>query len=676
MKKFFLALLVAASTGANCQTDQLNLQKYWHYRYRLLNYFMVVGEGAGKSIPADIRNWNGTSSNTSQTLRWGEEPVYLGYYLGVLATEYKMLSMSALNTDQTLTELYYALKAVERLDYQAESSWNMPNTIDGFIIRGDIPGTFVQDNFAMLNQDIPSGQGVYLGMGKPAQVGTTYSDYYNHYLSGERQDDAPSMDIYFQLLMGYALIYECIPVGSLTFYNYISGTMQSEDFRSLAITEADLILSFLKENHGRHWEIKCPDGSGVQDGGDNAAFFAFALAKSGLFITGTDYSDIHSNADELNWQSLQSSAVLLCDPVSNRGSAHAMAMTLAAISDSWVNVSGINTTPQKLIELGDYNAGGIGACSYFDNHHGWDVFYGMLWDILHGNTSFIGNLCQAQQILNSAPWDGPFYHDVFDNSNPGWCATRRFFDDSPRQNSGKPGFNGNFNGLDYMLLFNLYYLDAASQNIAFLIPQSSPFVSSAYPYFYQQNIYGDISSPSTIYSPDFPIQVNQLMVTSTGPTPGLGDLTIYGGAQGVTLTKTQVEMYSKLTVYTTNSNAPCFPLNSYLFDPSGYVYRELPNEANNANSIALQNASPYQIKIYPNPANDRISISTQFADTTKISLEVFNSFGQLVTCDIISGGSVSTEINITGLRGGIYFVVLSNNQVFHREKLVISRNSE
>jgi len=32
-----------------------NLEKYWYYRYRLINDFMLIGVGAGKSIPAQKR---------------------------------------------------------------------------------------------------------------------------------------------------------------------------------------------------------------------------------------------------------------------------------------------------------------------------------------------------------------------------------------------------------------------------------------------------------------------------------------------------------------------------------------------------------------------------------------------------------------------------------------------
>ena len=35
----------------NAQTNQVNLEKYWHYRYRLVNYFLQVDPNAGESLP-------------------------------------------------------------------------------------------------------------------------------------------------------------------------------------------------------------------------------------------------------------------------------------------------------------------------------------------------------------------------------------------------------------------------------------------------------------------------------------------------------------------------------------------------------------------------------------------------------------------------------------------------
>ena len=39
-----------------------NLQKYWFYRYRLVNDYMVIGTGAGESIPCQSRDWPDASN--------------------------------------------------------------------------------------------------------------------------------------------------------------------------------------------------------------------------------------------------------------------------------------------------------------------------------------------------------------------------------------------------------------------------------------------------------------------------------------------------------------------------------------------------------------------------------------------------------------------------------------
>jgi hypothetical protein len=85
-----------------------NQAKYWHYRARLINHFLVIGPNQGESLPAGIRN-----QTNSSIADWGDGPVYLGYYIGVLATEYRLLLQNNKNTDQTLTKLYYAINAIK-----------------------------------------------------------------------------------------------------------------------------------------------------------------------------------------------------------------------------------------------------------------------------------------------------------------------------------------------------------------------------------------------------------------------------------------------------------------------------------------------------------------------------------------------------------------------------------
>ncbi len=64
-----------------------NLEKYWYYRYKLVNDFMKIGLKAGESIPAMSRQL-GDNYNTDcrNRLYVGSDPTNaLGHYLKVLA---------------------------------------------------------------------------------------------------------------------------------------------------------------------------------------------------------------------------------------------------------------------------------------------------------------------------------------------------------------------------------------------------------------------------------------------------------------------------------------------------------------------------------------------------------------------------------------------------------------
>ncbi|MBC7553033.1 MAG: T9SS type A sorting domain-containing protein [Taibaiella sp.] len=167
-----------------------NLEKYWFYRYRLINDFLIIGDGAGMSIPAQRREFYNSSNtvnrgltgtNNGHSLQWSDATIGLGHYLTVLATEYKMLSLNGFSTDSTEKELDYAQSALFRLTnnshaYQELSAAYhnqiysypgnagitpyLPNyghhTSSGtndFFIRDDVPYlTFVHDNLAHFNR--------------------------------------------------------------------------------------------------------------------------------------------------------------------------------------------------------------------------------------------------------------------------------------------------------------------------------------------------------------------------------------------------------------------------------------------------------------------------------------------------------------------------------------------
>ena len=168
-----LICLLAAVAGYS-QTPFRNTEKYWWYRYRLVNDFMKIGDQCGESIPATTR-WQKIGAIDQQEewdgLHWGDATQHLGKYINMLAGEQAMLRSNHMSTSRTNMELYYALNAFERLDKNAEEycddidanypckakgAWKYP-TKNGFFIRDDVPYytnlAYGYEDFVRLNRD-------------------------------------------------------------------------------------------------------------------------------------------------------------------------------------------------------------------------------------------------------------------------------------------------------------------------------------------------------------------------------------------------------------------------------------------------------------------------------------------------------------------------------------------
>jgi hypothetical protein len=166
MRKIVLAILgvilfsFIAPTTSFGQSTNPNMHgwhaKYWFYRWRLRNDFMVMGEEDGQSLVADTRNkWRG------QYMLWGDVMIMHGYYLTMLALEHKILEDKGRLEDlkNNERELYYAIKAFERVDYNSETFYSaisgnnddvfrigdetLPPDVNGYFFRDDVPPTFL-----------------------------------------------------------------------------------------------------------------------------------------------------------------------------------------------------------------------------------------------------------------------------------------------------------------------------------------------------------------------------------------------------------------------------------------------------------------------------------------------------------------------------------------------------
>jgi hypothetical protein len=93
-------------------------------RNRLKEQFLVIGDCHGCSIPASRYN-----SHTNMLHIDDESLRHLGWYIAVLASENYLLRQSNAYDSENIQELYYALKAIDRLDRIAELIWCVDDPI-------------------------------------------------------------------------------------------------------------------------------------------------------------------------------------------------------------------------------------------------------------------------------------------------------------------------------------------------------------------------------------------------------------------------------------------------------------------------------------------------------------------------------------------------------------------
>ncbi|NLA25615.1 MAG: hypothetical protein GX879_11680 [Bacteroidales bacterium] len=146
-KTFFIAIIGFwfgfnfSSLEAQNTSDLLD--KYSHYRDRLLNEFVVVSnnvEEFGVNIPATDRVHD--KDGKPYYISWGDGNCNFNHYLGFLATEYRLLKNNNEDYTETYKMLIYTILAIERLDLYSEYVLRKHNNIFR-IINGDTIRDFI-----------------------------------------------------------------------------------------------------------------------------------------------------------------------------------------------------------------------------------------------------------------------------------------------------------------------------------------------------------------------------------------------------------------------------------------------------------------------------------------------------------------------------------------------------
>jgi hypothetical protein len=479
-----LIFLMPQLFGQNSLND-LNYKKYWWYRYRLVNDFLVIGDCQGCSLPMAQRAAPKVSNNSLIIdARWGDNTINLGHYISVLATEYELLKRAGQPTDPTVRELYYAIQAVNRLDKNAEAGINcrgcyplVPSSTDmnGFFIKDDVYSDFLEDH-----QSLKIG----LVTGKP--VHDVRSDF-----SNAGTTDLESQDQIWPIFMGLALVTKY--VDDWVSYNGVN-------LKLAGINTATRILGRIKDHT---WRIKNPVTETFisDDDGGNVLQFAYGASEAACFIRNGNLTlnfgvPLHTCDDYILDPAVKTTADIWNAYGKGIGNALLLfadedwkILYLAAIGNSWWNdvnpffpnpvetlaiilnpyylinpAQGATALANQLLPVPPVNQTSVelGARAFAEHYE----HLALLRQDLHGGSNPI-SVVTYNNLINSAPCEGPWCYNYPSNTalSPSgsaayeWSTSSRLTKPDERGGEGHAFNNyGEYNGLDYMLYYNLFAL--------------------------------------------------------------------------------------------------------------------------------------------------------------------------------------------------------------------------
>ena len=274
MRLIFLLFGIILFGSPKAQTPNQNLKKYWYYKDRMKHYFVVPGDCYGCSMPLSTRNRTYLNSQNDpinlNIADGGDSPDNIGYYIGQLAAEYKLLidNNQIIESEKTLEELFYAINQINYSD-ACEGHW--PWNLLGLGLNDKIDGGCMRDygDKKMLEDKLGPG----MEIDYPGQIAYGFSDgtpmsfdnidspfndafditspptYCKHFFN--------SIDHHTYLLLGLALVEKLIPEGT-TFNGRYFLDGKTADFK----LESKLIAArFWSYWYRNNWRIVFPDGS-------------------------------------------------------------------------------------------------------------------------------------------------------------------------------------------------------------------------------------------------------------------------------------------------------------------------------------------------------------------------------------------------------------------------------
>ncbi len=653
--------------------SQENLQKYWYYRFRLRNDFLIAGLGQGHSLPMSERAQKKQASGL-----WGDTQTQLGYYIGVLATEYKILRDNGQPTAKTAEELFYAMKALERTDVQAEPFFpgGFTTTPNGFFIRDDCDSLFIQRHFDHFNQNITS-------------------QYFQFFTSsdgwplGDRKNEI-SKDQYTQMLVGLILVTRLVhPAANHNGYNFVVH----------AKNHADRIVKWIKNGPSGSnllWTIQNPvTGQNVLRG-EFCQDIAYGLAATGCYAQGKgkNCTDYHDGFTYTLGYAIWSWNILRLPPHCRHcGVRHVclqrctdsyMPLTLAALSNSATSrFTGNPFTAPNVTRFAMAKAQTMGI-----------IHCPLLWGYLHnknieqlpGVPRRLKPLNYTTTLLNRAPCEGPFWFPPSEQPDSLWSTKTVWLHPHkmgnyparaivpPRDSLATLKTSGEYNGLDYMLLHNLYYLQYSSSfAFASQINLMDRVFNINIPITAGSHVVGNKTNPieiggfqtlesRSIIDPDgdATFRAGKVICLKDGFHAQEG-ADFVATIQPFTCANGQYERKRPgLMSWVSNDTSAAVPL-SYELEEDLAPFNTNPESA---------------LNLYPNPTAGNVNVQLESDSYQSGQLSIINVEGRVAYSKSVSlsmGGNI-IQLNDLNLSAGSYMVVIKTERNLYNRPLIVTSN--
>jgi hypothetical protein len=612
MKVIYIFLISLIPSVCLSQTPPFSAElerilKYWYYRDRMNTEFMLgQGLGDGLSLPANERL---TNTIPVGQVKFGDVTISLAYYIATLAMEYKMLNDAGHDASATLDELYYAIEAINRLDRNAELDWGGGQNLNGFFIRDDVGRNFNNNGAPDVQSPIYQAILSHLNSGSNPVVATGMdSDWFDFFrrppysVNKKKYWHAESFDQIIHIVVAVMTVKQCMP--NVTYpLNFSHGTNSfSDEVTSIYKEMINYVHSPGQPTGVIHWNIKDPNGNKVPRG-VNMWALAYGFSKAYKTITGERNPKTIFTLTP-SWIAAKATFLAVAStPFVYTTSEGLKYLNLIAAS----NCCGAN-------ENNIYNKSYPN--SVFDAYH-----IPPLYQIYHGPPDQQSQ-SWYETLLDKAPCYGPYNFGNGDRPDWQWSSNSLIIHPERRGLSilgqGELIFPGSYNGLDYMLIYNAYYLAKVGGGFNNYLNRK---VITDYPYTYN-NGSGNVTTGNDP-NPEHILAIKN--ITASNTIHADGNATYRSGKEINLTTDFEVEPDGYFYGYIDPLHCESNEVNYYREVNQGIILTESSTNKQNENIPAN-----FQISAFPVPFLNTFNVKIALPESKSLVINIFDLQGRVV----------------------------------------------